>query len=122
MEEWTELADRVQRTLLPIADGTSTSDFLSLTWEGHHATAIHNADGALQGLRFAAESCQASVDAYAMALSFRPRSPPWIAWISAGQSLKLRAVSGVTKATLMVRLMRRAVLAEYVAAYMILSR
>jgi hypothetical protein len=61
------------------------------------------------------------VDAYATALSFRPWSPPWIAWISARQILALRAVSGVTKTVLMVRLMRRAVLAEYVAAYMVLD-
>ncbi|RLN25703.1 hypothetical protein C2845_PM07G01130 [Panicum miliaceum] len=102
--------------------GLLQGDPLWQTWEGHHATAIQNADGALQGLRFAATSCQASMDAYTMALSFRLWSPPWIAWMSAGQSLTLRAVSGVTKAVLMVRLMRRAVLAEYVAAYMVLSR
>ncbi|RLN24043.1 hypothetical protein C2845_PM07G01180 [Panicum miliaceum] len=204
MEEWTELADRVQRTLLPIADGTSTSDFLSLvnaaylklatnvyislrtlmgatdaeldaiprppphghspfdlverarfqfdlfrgrhamagrifalygahlgllqgdplwqTWEGQHATATQNADGALQGLHLAAASCQALVDAYVMALSFPPRSPAWVAWISAGQILTLRAVSGVTTAALMVFLMRRAVLVEYVAACVVLRR
>ncbi|KAG2586904.1 hypothetical protein PVAP13_5NG091100 [Panicum virgatum] len=189
MGEWTNLADRVQRTLLAIADGTNISEFFSLvdaaylklativdisrrtlmgatdaeldairsppphghstfdlierarfhfdlfrgrhamaghffalygahlgllqgdplwqTWEGHHATAIQNADGALQRLRFAAASCQAMVDAYATARSFHPWSPAWIAWVSAWQSLALRATSGVTKVVFMVRLMRR---------------
>ena len=101
--------------------GLLQGDPLWQTWEGHHATAIQNADGALQRLRFAAASCQAMVDAYATARSFHPWSPAWIAWVSAWQSLALRAACGVTKAVFMVRLMRRAVLAEYVAAYMVLD-
>ena len=52
--------------------GLLQGDPLWQTWEGHHATAIQNADGALQRLRFAAASCQALVDAYATARSFRP--------------------------------------------------
>ena len=96
-------------------------DPLWQTWEGHHATATQNADDALQGLRFAAASCLALVDAYATARSLHPWSPAWIAWVSAWQSLALRATSGVTKVVFMVRLMRRAVLAEYVAAYIVLD-
>ncbi|CAL4965380.1 unnamed protein product [Urochloa decumbens] len=202
-EEWRVLGDRVRSTLLPIAAGTKTFDFLRLikaaylklatfvyisrrtlmgatelelgaipmpptvghgpvgliesarlqfenvrrshasagrafvlygaglgllqqgdprwqTWEGHHAAAIQNADGALLGLRLAAASCQAAFDAYLMSTSFPHGSPAWAAWLSAGQSLMLRAVYGVTTAANMVRLMRRAVLPEYIAVSMIL--
>ncbi|CAL4951637.1 unnamed protein product [Urochloa decumbens] len=86
------------------------------TWEGHHAAAIQNADGALLGLRLAAASCQAALDTFVMGASFPHGSPAWAAWLSAGQSLLLRAAYGVLTAACMVRLMRGAVIPEYVAA------
>ena len=92
------------------------------TWYGHHATAIQNADGALQGLQIAIVSCQARVDTVAMADLFPPRSPAWFAWVSASKSHMLRAVYGVTLAANMVRLMRRAILLEYIAVSMLLNR
>jgi hypothetical protein len=90
-------------------------------WHGHHATSIQNADGVLQALQAAIVSCEARVDAVAMADLFPPRSPAWFAWISASKSHVLRAANGVTLAETMVRQMRRSVLLEYIAVSLLLN-
>nr|CAB3472053.1 unnamed protein product [Digitaria exilis] len=92
------------------------------TWERHHATAVRNADVALLGLRSAAARLQALLDAYDTAMSFPSGSPARIAWIKEAQSLTRSAIHGVTTAAVMVRLMCRAVLREYIAVCMLLGR
>ncbi|KAF8704933.1 hypothetical protein HU200_031177 [Digitaria exilis] len=92
------------------------------TWECHHATAVRNADVALLGLRSAAARLQALLDAYDTAMSFPSGSPARIAWIKEAQSLTRSALHGVTTAAVMVRLMCRAVLRQYIAVCMLLGR